>query len=77
MKRKDANLEIMNKLSEYLSKNPDQRFGQALRNTGVVVDFIFQQVDPPIYEVQWTNHFNEEPDSMLKRMIETENKRKG
>jgi hypothetical protein len=66
MKRKVANLEIMNRLSEYLTKNPDQRFGQALRNLGVVVDYLVDE--PPLWEVRWMNHFNEEPEKTLERM---------
>jgi hypothetical protein len=64
MKRLDANLEIMTRLSEYLTKNPDQRFGQALRNLGVIVDYY----DPQNHEMMWMNHFQEEPDKILERM---------
>jgi hypothetical protein len=69
MSRKSDNLEILNQLSEYLSKNPDIRFGQALRNIGIVYDH-----QKPDGTVEWANHFNEEPDMMLKRM---EKRKKG
>jgi hypothetical protein len=67
MSRKSDNLEIMNRLSEYLTNNPDQRFGQALRNLGIINDF---QDPPGVGEPKWANHFNEEPSGMLKRMDE-------
>ena len=78
MKRRNANAEILGMLADYITENPDQRFGQILRNTGVVVDY--QEVDVAdngTTLTKWTNHFNEEPDVTLKRMIETETKRKG
>ena len=34
--RHEANLQILAQLLKYVDDNPDQRFGQILRNTGVV-----------------------------------------
>lgn len=73
MTRKEANLAILAKLTEHVMLNPDTRFGQALRNLGVIVDFKDPIKDGP---PEWMNHFNEEPVSMLKRM-ETEEKKRG
>lgn len=73
MKRKEANLQILARITRYVTLYPDMRLGQALRNLGVVIDF----QDPPGQgEPKWMNHFNEEPESMLKRM-ETEEKKRG
>ena len=69
MTRKEANIQILAKITEYVTLYPDTRFGQALRNLGVIVDF----QDPPGHgEPKWSNHFNEESDSILKRMDERE-----
>lgn len=70
MTRKVANLEIMNELSEYLAQNPTMRFGQALRNIGIIVD-----VSNPEGAPKWTNHFYEESDDMLKRVLKEKKKR--
>ncbi len=74
MTRKEANIIILAKIAIYCNDNPDIRFGQALRNLGVIVDFM--GMDKLEGHVQWSNHFNEEPTSMLKRMEETEKKGK-
>jgi hypothetical protein len=77
MTRKEANLFILAKITRYVNMYPDMRFGQALRNLGVVVDFQKPSVDPGDWNpVEWTNHFNEESTSMLKRMEQTEKKNK-
>ena len=76
MTRKQANLKILKELRAYVTHNPDQRFGQILRNIGIIVDFQAEPKEPGGWEpVQWGNHFNEEPEHMLKRMIETANKK--
>lgn len=72
MTRKEANLQILAKLTQYAMLNEDQRFGQILRNTGVIVDFM--GMDRLEGHVQWSNHFNEESTSMLKRMEQTQKK---
>lgn len=72
MTRKEANLQILAKLTQYVMINDDQRFGQILRNSGVIIDFVGGDYTAP----QWMNHFNEEPISMLKRMEATEKKNK-
>lgn len=59
-----SNMEILEKLKEYLEEHPTQRFGQALRNLGIVVDRKDNATDFPV----WENHFNEEPQLMLARM---------
>lgn len=70
MKRLEANLQILAKITRYVTMNPDIRLGQALRNLGVIVDFQGKEFEG----VQWSNHFNEEPTSMLKRMEQEEKK---
>lgn len=64
MTRKQANMEIIRHLKHHLTMYPDIRLGQALRNIGIVVDFIVEGENTP----RWSNHFNEEPDKMLERM---------
>jgi hypothetical protein len=72
--RKDANIQILAKLTTYVMLNDDQRFGQILRNIGVIVDFM--GMDRLDGHVQWSNHFNEESTSILSRMEQTEKKEK-
>lgn len=68
-----CNLEIICKLLKYVVDNPTQRFGQILRNAGVIVDFQRPPANPGDWnEVEWTNHFNEESKSTLVRMDKTE-----
>lgn len=38
MKRSEANKEILKLLSEYLEKNPDMRFNQALLGLNIVIE---------------------------------------
>lgn len=64
MTRFDANIELMNQLHSYLSENKDVRFGQALRNVGIVVDK--WNVDKQ--ENEWINLFYEEPQFTLNRV---------
>lgn len=70
MTRKEANLQILARITKYINQYPDMRFGQALRNLGVIVDVS----DPIGGEPKWMNHFMEEPTSMIKRMNEEEKK---
>jgi hypothetical protein len=73
MTRKEANLQILGRLIQYALDAPDQRFGQILRNSGMIVDF---QDPPGEGEPKWFNHFNEESESILKRMEEAAKQRK-
>lgn len=66
MNRQKANLAILERLYEYIVQNPDQRFGQILRNTGIVLDTRAKFGDN--VENIWVNGFYEESDSVLKRM---------
>ena len=52
-KRIECNREILRKLSEYLTANPDMRFSQALMNLNIVNGY---------------NDYYLEPDEVLKRM---------
>jgi hypothetical protein len=64
MTRKEANMEIIRLLVNCINMAPDQRFGQLLRNTGVIIDRMESGDNSP----KWMNHFNEEPQAMLERM---------
>lgn len=64
MSRQYYNMIILWRLALYIRKNPDQRFGQILRNIGVVKDYMADGEWTP----RWTNHFNEEPKSIVERM---------
>lgn len=67
MSRLTDNLTILKRLKTYVQRNPDQRFGQILRNIGIIVDYIPEGEHAP----HWSNHFNEEPSTMLERMKQT------
>jgi hypothetical protein len=56
MTRLEANLEILRILTEYARNNPDERFGQILRNTEVVTEIINFEGRP----TAWRNEFNTE-----------------
>jgi hypothetical protein len=66
MSRQKDNLEILNRLREYVATSPDERFGQILRNIGIINDY--RDEEDGLHK--WANHFNEEPSDMLKRMDE-------
>lgn len=68
--RRTLNLEIINKLTEYLIYNPDMRFGQALRNLGIIQD----KINNETHHNEWVNGFNEEPEEMLERIKKINNK---
>ena len=71
--RQTANRAIILKIARYIEENPDQRFGQILRNIGVIIDFQRPPRTPEGWnEVEWMNHFNEESDKMLERMNKLE-----
>ena len=65
MTRKEANLQILAKLTQYAMLNDDQRFGQILRNSGAIIDFVGPANPQGDRDVLWFNHFNEESTSML------------
>jgi hypothetical protein len=66
-------MQIMGILHEYLDKNKDIRFGQALRNLGIVVD----KWNVSRQENEWANHFNEEPQFMLTRILKRKENKNG
>jgi hypothetical protein len=76
MTRQEANIKILGILAEYVMANPDQRFGQILRNVGAIIDFPGPKDPQGARDTLWMNHFNEEPVSMLERMIKEEKKGK-
>lgn len=67
MTRLNDNLAILARLDEHLRANPDIRFGQALRNLGVV-----EQIEASSGQVVWRDGFNEEPAKTLHRMKDQE-----
>lgn len=66
--RKQINLQIIDELRDYICKYPEQRFGQALRNIGIV-DTEFDERGP-MYGRYFTNIFNEEPEITLKKIFD-------
>lgn len=63
--RQDMNLQILNILKDYIYQYPDQRFGQILRNIGIVKTEISNKTS----NTYFTNIFYEEPKQTLKRMV--------
>jgi hypothetical protein len=74
MTRFEANREIMKRLSKAIKDNPDQRFGQLLRNLGVVREQGYD-VDQCGTPPRWVNEFNTESEFTLNNMIAEEKKR--
>ena len=69
--RQDANVDILAHLFNYIVRNPDQRFGQILRNTGVVVDVGVRdsaQAEWETPDYYWARGVHEEPMATLARM---------
>ena len=64
MTRHEANKEILAKLFEYVEKAPDQRFGQILRNLGVVREHYLDGI--PAF---WANDFYIESEDTLNNII--------
>ena len=62
-KRMKANQEILNKLSDYLKNNLDQRFFQALVNLEIVI-----KRGKYGEEILYLNDYNTESEDILKRM---------
>ena len=73
--RKQLNLEVLDELRDYICKNPEQRFGQALRNVGIVDTICFRDNIPELDGVYFTNIFYEEPEITLKRIQDERSKR--
>jgi hypothetical protein len=63
MTRKEANIEIVRLLLNYINMNPEQRFGQVLMNLKIV------QRDNESGKL--VNNFYEEPEKTLERVKET------
>lgn len=61
--RIEANLELLNFLGDYIMNHPTERFGQVLRNLGIVVESNLQEGGHI-----WLNGFNEEPQDTLTRV---------
>jgi hypothetical protein len=68
-KRLDDNLEIIQLLTEYIEANPSQRFGQVLRNTGVIQDINIPKEPHEMPDMYLDRQLLfEEPDIILKRI---------
>jgi hypothetical protein len=63
MTRQEANRLIIKLLAEQIEKYPDVRFGQMMRNAGVV----YQHTDRDD-QIIWLDEFNLEPQELLKRI---------
>lgn len=69
MTRKEANMEIIRLLVNYINQHPDQRWGQVLRNTGCVQDFTMLPYKPTEMPLMfWKREMMEEPIQILERM---------
>lgn len=69
--RRKINIQILKLLSKHIEKNPDQRFGQILRNTGVVVDIGIRDSSQKEWETPdyyWMRGVHEESSLTLIRM---------
>jgi hypothetical protein len=69
--RQIANRAILKLLQEQVESQPDSRFGQILRNTGVVVDVGIRDSSKPDWETPdyyWERGIHEEPWHTLARM---------
>lgn len=64
MTRLEANKEILARLKLALKKEPDLRFGQLLRNLGIVREMRLPMVNAPL----WMNGFNLESTEILAEM---------
>jgi hypothetical protein len=71
-RRQEDNLEIIRLLTEYVEANPSQRFGQVLRNTGVIKDIGVKGAHKPEWQTPDyyidRNLLFEEPNVILERM---------
>lgn len=69
--RKQVNLQIIEALRDYICKHPEQRFGQAIRNIGIV-DTVWIEHKEPGFDFGrpfFTNIFHEEPEVTLARIF--------
>lgn len=69
-----ANLELIQVLAQYLTDHPTERFGQALRNLGIVSDrevAINAGRGREELELIWDNEFSTEPTATLARVKQT------
>ena len=65
--RKQINLQIIDALRDYICKHPEQRFGQAVRNIGIVDTILLDH--PELRGPYFTNIFYEEPENTLARIM--------
>jgi hypothetical protein len=65
MTRKEANMDIIRLLVNYINSNPDQRFGQILISLNVSQERDFENSSFNAI------NFYEEPQEMIERIIET------
>lgn len=74
MQRKQINLKIIDELREYICRHPEQRFGQALRNVGIVDTVnLTSHTDNGLEAFRgpyFTNIFYEEPEKTLDRILD-------
>ncbi len=63
-KRMTANTELMQLIGEYMMQNPEQRFGQILRNLDIIRE---HRTCDPAAVPDWVNEFYSEPTEMLIR----------
>lgn len=69
-RRQDANVELIQLLAQYLTDRPSERFGQALRNLGIVSErevVINEGGGRESLELIWENEFMTEPHAMVAR----------
>ncbi len=65
MNRRAANRAILDHIYLEIEENPDLRFGQILRNLGIVGEITDEWGSP----FAWTNEFNTEPWFILDRIL--------
>ena len=61
--RELSNNELLKLLTQYLQNNPDQRFGQALSNLGIV------EIVHSTHGTMWQNEFYTESTELLTRVL--------
>lgn len=67
-KRYENNKKILKLLEEYVEFAPSQRFGQIIRNIGLVDTIVLDHLTDKDRGPYFTNIFNEEPDKTLVRV---------
>jgi hypothetical protein len=73
MTRHEANKLILKQLSQAVKANTDQRFGQLLRNLGIVTEVRNGKGTP----THWVNEFNTESSTILDRLTKIEWEKEG